>query len=87
MSTFLPHHGNMTAHNQFLFFFTTDYNYPIMMKLALIASTISAAAAFAPQPQAAARTSAVEATNPKASYQDTWAMDFAQEPGATAPVS
>ena len=58
-----------------------------MMKLALIASTISAAAAFAPQPQAAARTSAVEATNPKASYQDTWAMDFAQEPGATAPVS
>lgn len=51
------------------------------MKLALLASTISAAAAFAPSAPRAASTTAVQAVP---SY---WDKDFTQEPGVTAPVS
>lgn len=54
-----------------------------MMKLALLASTLSAAAAFAP---AASQQSARVATVVEA-VPEYWDADYSKEPGVTAPVS
>ena len=52
------------------------------MKLALLASTLSAAAAFAPASQQSARVATVVEAVP-----EYWDADFSKEPGVTAPVS
>ena len=51
-----------------------------MMKLAVLASTIGATAAFAPAPVARSATSVASSTP------DYWDMDFTKEPGVTAPL-
>ena len=53
-----------------------------MMKLALLASTLSAAAAFAPASQQSARVATVVEAVP-----EYWDADYSKEPGVTAPVS
>ena len=50
------------------------------MKLAVLASTIGATAAFAPAPVARSATTSV------ASTPDYWDVDFTKEPGVTAPL-
>ena len=52
------------------------------MKLALLASTLSAAAAFAPASQQSARVATVVEAVP-----EYWDADYSKEPGVTAPVS
>lgn len=52
-----------------------------MMKLALLASTLSAAAAFAPASQQSARVATVVEAVP-----EYWDADYSKEPGVTAPV-